>query len=159
MIWVFLISCLNLQIFPQEVRNYKLCLKQCIPSNTNATLFIFSEEKNMCNVIQFHSEASDEISISRYQSPFFLEAFQLIIRLIILVMWISDIGYNFNEMYINLVGILCKLVHQGLVSAFHSFHTPTALFWFTGQHIVPDKRLRKGYQFRHKSISPTFMGY
>lgn len=43
----FLISCLNLESFPREVRNYVLGVKPCIPSNTNTTLFMFTKEKDV----------------------------------------------------------------------------------------------------------------
>lgn len=76
----FLISCLNLESFPWEVRNYVLCAKPCILSDTNTTLFMFTKEKKVWNLTQFHSEASDEVTASRYKIPSFLEEFYIILN-------------------------------------------------------------------------------
>lgn len=49
---IFLISCLNLESFPWEVRNYVLGAEPCILSDTNTTLFRFTKEKKVWNLTQ-----------------------------------------------------------------------------------------------------------
>lgn len=63
------------------------------------------------------------IQIDTRSLPSWRNSMWFSINLIIFATSIADTGHNFHEMHVNLLSALSRLVHQGLISAFHSFHT------------------------------------
>lgn len=66
MIWFS--SSLNLEGFPEEVRNYILSVNPCVSHARNTILFMFTKgkKKKIWHVIQFNFESSDGINTDRY---------------------------------------------------------------------------------------------